>query len=122
MYKFILPLAPKTKKNSQRIVYCGGRPRIIQSKEYLEYEKACALFLEPLGIDYEVNIKSVFYMPTRRKVDLSNLISACHDILVKYEVIADDNYKIAYSVDGSKVCYDKEHPRTEIEITKVEDK
>lgn len=119
MYKFIIPIQPRTKKNSQRIIYCKGRPRIIQSKEYLEYEEQCYPYLKELHIDYPVNIKSVFYMPTLRRVDLSNLISACHDILVKYKVIEDDNYKIVYSVDGSKVRYDKLNPRTEIEITKI---
>ena len=122
MYKFIIPIPAKTKKNSQRIIYCGGRPRIIQLKEYLEYEEQCYPYLKPLQIDYPVNVKSVFYMPTRRRVDLSNLISACHDILVKYKVITDDNFRIIYSVDGSRVCYDKLAPRTEIEITKIVDK
>lgn len=122
MYKFIIPIPAKTKKNSQRIIYCGGRPRIIQSKEYLEYEEQCYPYLKPLQIDYPVNVKSVFYMPTRRRVDLSNLISACHDILVKYKVINDDNFRIIYSVDGSRVLYDKLNPRTEIEITKIVDK
>ncbi len=122
MYKFIIPIPARTKKNSQRIIYCGGRPRIIQSKEYLEYEEQCYPYLKPLQIDYPVNVKSVFYMPTRRRVDLSNLISACHDILVKYKVITDDNFRIIYSVDGSRVCYDKLAPRTEIEITKIIDK
>lgn len=119
IHKFTIQLEPRTKKNSQRIVNCGGYPRIIQSKTYLEYEKYACVFLKPLMIDYPVNIKSVFYMPTRRKVDISNLISALHDILVKYEVIIDDNYNIVYSIDGSRVFYDKQNPRTEIEITKI---
>ena len=119
MFKFTIPLPPKTKKNSQRIIRCGGRPMIVQSKEYLEYEEQCFILLKPLNIDYAINLKSIFYMPTKRRVDLSNLISACHDILVKYEVIKDDNFNIVYSVDGSRVFYDKNNPRTEIEITKI---
>ena len=121
MYKFIIPIAPKTKKNHQRIVKCGNIHKIIQSKEYLKYEKQCERYLNPINIDYPVNIKSVFYMPTKRRVDLTNLLSACHDILVKYKVLADDNYHIAYSVNGSYVSYDKLAPRTEIEITKIGD-
>lgn len=117
MFNFIIPIPPKTKKNSQRIIYCGGRPRIIQSKEYLEYEESCFRFLQPLNIDYPINLKTVFYVPTMRRVDLSNLISACHDVLVKYKVIQDDNFRIVQSVDGSTVLYDKFNPRTEIEIT-----
>ena len=60
-------------------------------------------------------------MQTRRKVDLTNLHEALHDILVKYGVLEDDNFKIIQSTDGSRVSYDKWHPRTEVEITRVGD-
>jgi Holliday junction resolvase RusA-like endonuclease len=59
-------------------------------------------------------------MPTRRKVDITNLLSATHDILTKHNVIADDNMDIVVSVDGSRVFYDKENPRTEITISRTE--
>lgn len=113
-----IPLEPRTKKNSQRIIICKGRPMVIPSKAYKDYEKQCKEYMpkcEP--IDYPVNIKCLFYMKTRRKVDLSNLISAISDILVKYKVIIDDNRNVIASYDGSRVFYDKENPRTEIEIT-----
>jgi hypothetical protein len=38
---------------------------------------------------------------------------------VKYGVIEDDNSNVVVSVDGSRVLYDKENPRTEVEITEV---
>jgi Holliday junction resolvase RusA-like endonuclease len=60
-------------------------------------------------------------MSTRRKVDLSNLLNSTLDILVHYGVLIDDNRNIVYSVDGSRVFYDKENPRTEIEITRIEE-
>ena len=56
-------------------------------------------------------------MPTKRRVDLINLHSALHDVLVHYKVIEDDNSKIVVSTDGSRVRYSKENPRTEVEIT-----
>lgn len=58
-------------------------------------------------------------MPTRRRVDLSNLLNSTLDILVHYGVLLDDNRNIVYSVDGSRVLYDKASPRTEIEITPI---
>lgn len=67
-------------------------------------------------INAPVNIKCVFYMPTKRKVDLANLISAAMDTLVHYGVIEDDNSDIVVSNDGSRVYYDKHEPRTEIFI------
>ena len=103
------------------IVSIGGRPRLIPSKKYREYEKLCKPFLPKLDIDYPVNIKCIFYMQTRRKVDLTNLLSAIDDVLVKYGVVTDDNRNIIYAHDGSRVLYDKGNPRTEVEITKISD-
>lgn len=58
-------------------------------------------------------------MPTRRRCDLPNHIEAIHDILVKANILADDNYTIIASVDGSRVVYDRERPRTEITIEEL---
>lgn len=124
MLKFTIPLPPVTKKNHQQIIVNKktGRPMVIPSKQYKQYEKECGWFVQGKGlkINEPVNVKCVYYMPTRRRVDLTNLMEATHDILVKYEVLEDDNSKIIRSVDGSRVLYDKENPRTEITIDKAE--
>lgn len=124
----VIPLCPVTKKNSQRIInrYIPSKgksvPMIIPSQKYVEYEKACAVFVKPKAeIDYPVNVKCLYYMPTHRNVDLTNLMEATHDILVKHRVLKDDNMTIIQSVDGSRVLYDKDNPRTEIIIDAVED-
>ena len=119
---FVIPIAPVTKKNSQRIVTVKGRPMIIPSARYKAYEKDCGMLIKgkKLNINSPVNVKAIYYMPTRRRVDLTNLHEALHDILVKYEVLEDDNSKIIVSTDGSRVCYDKENPRTEVWIEEVE--
>lgn len=116
--KINIPLAPVTKKNSQRIVMVRNRPIIVQSKKYADYEKACALYVHRLEqpINYPVNVECVYYMPTHRKVDLQNLLSATMDILVRYGVLEDDNSSIVVGNDGSRVYYDKDRPRTEIVI------
>lgn len=115
-----IPLIPVTKKNSQQIIRNGGRMMIIPSKKYRQYESDCMPFLNPKGINYPVNVKALYFMPTRRRVDLVNLHEALCDVLVKYGVIEDDNSKIIASMDGSRVLYDKENPRTEIYIERVE--
>lgn len=119
--KIIIPIAPRTKKNSQQIVWKGGRPIIIPSAAYKMYEREARAFLTPVlsPINYPVNVKCLYYMPTRRRVDLSNLLNSTLDILVHYGVLLDDNRNIVYSVDGSRVLYDKASPRTEIEITPI---
>jgi Holliday junction resolvase RusA-like endonuclease len=119
--EFTIPIAPATKKNSQRIVMAHGRPFIMPSKLYKDYEKSAGFFIKNknLNIDYPINLKAVYYMPTRRRVDLVNLLEATCDVLVAYKVVADDNSKVIASMDGSRVYYDKESPRAEITITKI---
>ena len=118
--KIVIPVAPITKKNHQQIIRVGNRPAVIPSKQYQQYEKDCAPFLKSIGIDYPVNVKALYYMPTRRRVDLCNLHEALCDVLVKFGVVQDDNCKIIASMDGSRVLYDKENPRTEVYIEEVE--
>ena len=125
MIKITIPIPPITKKNSQRILTNNKTRKmfIAPSEQYKQYEQK-ALWLIPKRetIDTPVNVKCLFYMPTKRKCDLTNLLEAVDDILVKARVLADDNYTIIESHDGSRVYYDKENPRTEIYITKNEDK
>lgn len=120
--KIIIPLPPRTKKNSQQIITVKGRPMIIPSKAYKQYEKDSGYFLKHVEPFLSpCNVKCLYYMPTRRAVDLVNLQEATLDILVKYGILIDDNSNIVKSMDGSRVFYDKENPRTEIEITEVKD-
>ena len=117
--------APRTKKNSQRIIRIGRGSRILPSKAYMEYAEECALQLlaqraTNKGIDYPVNVACTYFMPTRRKVDLVNLPEATCDILKDSFVVLDDSADIIAGHDGSRVEYDKQAPRVEIEITPIE--
>ena len=98
----------------------NGRTFVVQNKLYKKYEKECLNVIEPpeKPIDEPVNVQMRFFMPTRRRVDLVNLQQACLDILVRAGVLEDDNFNIVYSMDGSRVFYDKENSRTEITITR----
>lgn len=120
--KIIIPIAPRTKKNSQQIAWKGGRPIIIPSAAYKMYEREARAFLTPVEapINYPVNVKCLYYMPTRRRVDLVNLQECTLDVLVKYGVLEDDESKIVVSMDGSRVFYDKKNPRTEVIIESIE--
>ena len=116
--KFTIPLAPVTKKNSQRIADCGTYKKILPSKAYVQYEKDAGYFLPHRGkkINCPCEVVCLFYMPTKRKVDLTNLEEAIDDVLVKYGVLEDDHCKIIVSHDGSRVFYDSDNPRTEVTI------
>lgn len=122
--KLILYGDPKTKKNSQRIVRCGRYHKLLPSKAYIEYEKDC---LKQITGRYKkelegiYNLKCVYYMRTRRKIDLVNLLEGTCDLLVNAGVIKDDNSRIIATMDGSEVGYDKDNPRVEIDITEIEE-
>ena len=83
---------PITKKNSPRII-TKPFPRLLPSKAYVEYEKDCLYQLlgQNQNINEKINLKCVYYMPTRHKVDLCNLLAATCDILVEAGVLEDDN-------------------------------
>lgn len=119
---FVIPANPATKKNSQNIVRGkNGKPIIVQNKRYKEYEKACKEYVPklPEPIDYPVEVSCLYYRKDNRRCDLTNLLAATTDILVKYGVLADDNCKIIASVDGSRVFVDKTMPRTVIRIVEI---
>ena len=119
MLKIVIEGNPITKKNHGQIIMAKGHPIMLPSKPYVEYEKHCKQFMPSLDkpIDYPINLKCTYYMETKRKCDITNLLQATCDILVKYKVFEDDNYTIVSSVDGTNVQYDKDNPRVEIEIT-----
>lgn len=118
-----IPLLCRSKKNSQQILINNKthKPFISQSKYYKEFEENCYYFLNKykFNIDYPVNIKATFYVPDRRKRDLTNLENAIADILVKYGVIADDNANILAGWDGSRIIYEKGREEIILEITKM---
>lgn len=122
MIKLEIPGNPITKKNSQRIIRThSGRPFLLPSKQFKEYEETAKLFIKASDepIKDPVNVKCLYFMKTRRKVDLTNLLEATDDILVNCGVLEDDNSQIVASHDGSRVFYDKDNPRVEITIEEV---
>lgn len=122
---------PRTKKNHAMIAgsfekcpVCRKPKKqwIKQGAAHDDYAEIALWQLTPKPkkpIDVPVNVKCVFYMKTRRKVDKSNLEATVHDILVEGRILADDNRDIIASTDGSRVYLDPINPRVEITITAV---
>lgn len=123
MIRIDIPIMCRSKKNSQRIIENPRtrKPMIIQSELYMQFERDCGYFLKRYArhIDYPINLKCTFYVPDKRRRDVVNLLNAIQDILVHYDVIADDNYNIVQSVDGSRIIYEKGREETIIEIESV---
>ena len=120
LYQATIPLNPKTKKNHQKIIRNPHTKAlmIVQSDAYKKYETDVGWFLRkpPMPISEPCNIKCIFYRDSDRIVDLTNLLEAIDDILVKYKIISDDNFHVIASHDGSRVYVDRKNPRTEIVI------
>lgn len=124
--KFTIYGNPITKKNHGRIVQKklpSGKslPLVLPSEAYVKYEKEAKQYIPTIDtINYPIILKCNYFMGTKHKCDLVNLLQATCDVLVKYKVLEDDNYTIISSFDGSSVDYDKDNPRAEIEIIKKE--
>lgn len=126
MKTFVIPVKPTSKKNHGQIVMRGKYPLLLPSKQYLAFEKACLPFLNQIKadigiIEYPVNLQCLFFMETRRRVDLANLLNAIDDAAVKSGLLLDDNRDIIAAHDGSRVFYDKTNPRIELTITEMPD-
>ena len=122
--KIIIPVNPRSKKNSQEIIFNKktGHRMVIQNKRYTDFEKECKKYMPNIDtpIDYPINLQCKFFVCDARRRDIANYIEAIQDILVKYKVLSDDNYKIIASLDGCSIEIDRENPRVEIKITKKE--
>lgn len=122
MIKLTIPLNPVTKKNHSRVIHSGEFHKILPSIQYEHYERDALKLLtgrhEPIADPVEVT--AIFYMKTRRTVDLTNLLEALDDVLVKAGILRDDSCQIIVSHDGSRVRYDRNNPRTEVTITRLD--
>lgn len=114
MTKIVLVGNPIPKKNSMIKTPTG----LIQSKEFQAYETDCLWQLKSVRDRYQEGqywVKCHYYRGDGRRVDLTNLLAATHDILQKAGIIDDDRHII--SLDGSRMKpADKKNPRTEIRI------
>lgn len=117
IYKFVLPFPPSVngmfgqKSNKRRF----------KSKQYKEWLKKAPDIFAPDGmIDYPVKIEYTFFLPDRRKRDLSNYLKAPEDFLVSQCVIEDDNHTIAQNTVLLFGGIDRDNPRVEIRLYEVE--
>ena len=121
--KLIIPVKPRTKKNSQQIMKAGNKRWIGPSKAAIDFELQCGWWIKTAlrkKINEPVNVRVRFFVDSKRKVDLTNLLESIDDVLVRYGVLADDNAGIIAGHDGSRVYVDRIHPRLEIEIRPIE--
>ena len=113
-----------SKKNSKNIIQRWWRTFIVSSKEYIKWENEQIEYLwdtltETLDFLPPYKIEYKFYLPDKRKTDLSNKIESINDMLVKFWYIDDDNSNILQELHIYFMWVDKENPRCEITFTKT---
>ena len=130
--QYIIPGRPVTKKNSMQMVKNPktGKMFPIPSKQYKAYEKVAGKCLDVMPvkpIDFPVNVRCVYHLSRNKDgtlpknvPDLTNLLEATDDILVRYKVLEDDNAMIVARHDGSRVQFDVDDPYTSILIYGVD--
>jgi Holliday junction resolvase RusA-like endonuclease len=107
-------------KNSKRLVWVKGRPRVIPSKRYKVWETAALAILKTSDLvdhkwQYPVTIDFHFYRPSKRRFDYINLAQGPLDVLVAVGILADDDMK--HVVPGEwGWSVDKDNPRVELVI------
>jgi len=130
MINFTIPITPRTKKNSSQLLKNHKTKKLYPapSKAFLQYQEDAGWYIPHKNekISKRLNVKCLFYMDidydnTESIIDLVGLLQAIDDVLVHYGVLKDDNCRIIARHDGSEVLHDRERPRTEIEITEMDD-
>lgn len=126
---------PYIKKNSQRTIWHKTLKRmiVVYSANFTAWKKDALMQLglcsngylkkkisEP--IDYPVILKVHFYNKTKHRRDLSGMYEGIQDLLVEAGVLKDDNCNIIIGHDGSRMYYDKKHPRIELWLLKSVEK
>ena len=126
MTQLIIKGRPVTKKNHCQIIRNRntGRPMLIQSPQYRQYEKEFIKQMDEnlkglFDAEVQLHMRALYYFPDRRgKADLVNLIQATQDILQKFGLYNNDSQ--IKSLDGSRIVgIDKDNPRVEIEIEAI---
>ena len=116
--------APPVKKNSSQLVKTKeGRVFPVPNAKYKKWEREA---LEELAVQYRgmtikgwIWVRALFYLPTARLSDLSNLLEAPADALERAGVIENDRNIVSW--DGSRRYIDRDRPRIELLITRTDE-
>lgn len=121
VYRYLILGQPIVKKNTQRSAWINGKPVRYNTANYKAWERYATIQLRrqpypPEPISTPILLVCKFFMQSKRVVDLSALYEGIQDLLVKEGILLDDHARILVGHDGSRVFYDKNNPRIEVEI------
>lgn len=139
-FRLVVHGKARSLKTSKRAFSIGGVARIVNSSASRKWQQHAAallwaqwrsVFREPIPLHVPVNAKIVTYLPTRAKVDASNLYQAIEDVLQAHTERCKEKCQIHAGIltndsqieshDGSRRRYDPEDPRVEITLTRAKE-
>lgn len=118
LYKCELPFPPSvnTAFPSNPKVKKGGRWK---SKHYMNWLSKVPQ-LRGLNIKSPCIIFYTFYMPDKRRRDVSNYVKIPEDYLKQQHVIEDDNWHVVRGFSAFCMGIDRDNPRVEIRIMSLD--
>lgn len=131
MISFTLLGKPITKKNHPMVIHNSNRVYVISSNAFKKYQKECRKQIDEIKgqvITSNVKLTARYYLPTKRRPDLINLLQATCDIISSQKkkgviiwegILADDKQIVGFG-DSKIVGVDREEPRVEVKIEVVE--
>lgn len=118
-YRFVLPGAPRTKKNHGKVVKRGKRKFHVPSDQFTEWQAGCLEHVLNnkvlvLGLELPVRCTALFYRDALRG-DMSGFHEGLGDVLQHCGIIVDD--VLIEDWDGSRRLKDAANPRTVVTLT-----
>jgi Holliday junction resolvase RusA-like endonuclease len=124
MIRFVIPGAPRTKKNSSMLSFRGRAPRMLPSKAFREWNKQAQICLmlihgelggSPLlPLMVPVNCRALFFLDRDWRGDAVGYYQALADALEEGGIVEND--RLITQWDGSRVMVDAANPRIEVEL------
>lgn len=120
---FVVPSAPRTKKNHGRVVRVGGFTRVLPSAAHEAWYRAAKQAFDAdiramraagrIPVGRPVRVSAVFFRD-RNSGDLVGYQQALADFLEGQGVLVDDKWIVSW--DGTRADKDADRPRIEVEV------
>lgn len=125
VYRYVFRGEVASKKNSKVLARVKGRPMLLPSRKYQEWEKRARLVIMAEGRPPEpfkaARLFMVIYHGDLIKRDSNNATQGVQDVLVDMGVIQDDNWMVIGTPEVVHMV-DVEDPRLEVTVEESEPK
>jgi Holliday junction resolvase RusA-like endonuclease len=125
IFRYVFRGEVASKKNSKVLARVKGRPMLLPSRKYQEWEKMARLAIIAEGRPAEpmkaARLSMVIYHGDMIKRDSNNATQGVQDVLVDMGVIQDDNWMVIGTPEVSHMV-DVQDPRLEVTVEESEPK